>query len=110
MRTFLNFFFVIFLVSSSSGAYAQLKDFCATDRKVQEAFLLYPTLERTYKQSQKENDKTDAEKFRNGYKAEKTSTSIFIIPVVFHIIHENGTENISDAQIQDAVRILVCAL
>ena len=49
MRTFLNFFFVIFLVSSSSGAYAQLKDFCATDRKVQEAFLLYPTLERTYK-------------------------------------------------------------
>jgi arsenate reductase-like glutaredoxin family protein len=31
---------------------------------------------------------------------------LIIIPVVFHIIHENGPENISDAQIHDAMRIL----
>ncbi len=31
---------------------------------------------------------------------------IFIIPIVFHIIHTNGTENISDAQIMDQVNIL----
>ncbi|MEZ4738363.1 MAG: M43 family zinc metalloprotease [Flavobacteriales bacterium] len=30
----------------------------------------------------------------------------FTIPVVFHVIHENGTENISDEQIEDAIRIL----
>jgi len=30
----------------------------------------------------------------------------YVIPVVFHIIHNNGTENISNAQIHDAVRIL----
>ena len=30
----------------------------------------------------------------------------YIIPVVFHIIHNNGPENISDEQIYDAVRIL----
>jgi PKD repeat protein len=30
----------------------------------------------------------------------------YIIPVVFHIIHEHGLENISDAQIYDAVRVL----
>ncbi|MBP7409844.1 MAG: hypothetical protein KA941_13885 [Flavobacteriales bacterium] len=29
-----------------------------------------------------------------------------IIPVVFHIIHDNGDENISDAQVNDAIRIL----
>lgn len=29
-----------------------------------------------------------------------------VIPVVFHIIHENGPENISDAQVHDAMRIL----
>lgn len=29
-----------------------------------------------------------------------------IIPVVFHIIHNNGPENISDAQVYDAVRVL----
>lgn len=30
----------------------------------------------------------------------------YVIPVVFHIIHNNGAENISDAQIIDAVRVL----
>jgi len=30
----------------------------------------------------------------------------YIIPVVFHIIHNNGPENISDAQVHDAMRVL----
>lgn len=30
----------------------------------------------------------------------------YVIPIVFHIIHNNGPENISDDQIKDAVRIL----
>lgn len=30
----------------------------------------------------------------------------YVIPVVVHIIHDNGPENISDAQVYDAVRIL----
>lgn len=30
----------------------------------------------------------------------------YVIPVVFHIIHDNGPENISDAQVQDAIRVL----
>ena len=34
------------------------------------------------------------------------SRSNYIITVVFHIIHDNGPENISDAQVFDAVRIL----
>ncbi len=31
---------------------------------------------------------------------------LYTIPVVFHIIHNNGPENISDAQVIDAVRVL----
>ncbi len=31
---------------------------------------------------------------------------VYTIPVVFHIIHDNGDENISDAQIFDAISIL----
>ncbi len=30
----------------------------------------------------------------------------FVIPVVFHIIHNNGPENITDEQCQDAIRVL----
>ena len=37
---------------------------------------------------------------------EKLTGVIYTIPVVFHIIHNNGAENISDAQIQDALNIL----
>jgi PKD repeat protein len=30
----------------------------------------------------------------------------YVLPVVFHVIHNGGVENISDEQIQDAVRVL----
>ena len=30
----------------------------------------------------------------------------YVIPVVFHIIHNGGPENISDEQVEDAIRIL----
>jgi PKD repeat protein len=36
---------------------------------------------------------------------EKAGT-VYTIPVVFHILHNNGSENISDAQIQNALNIL----
>jgi PKD repeat protein len=31
---------------------------------------------------------------------------LYIIPVVFHVVHDNGEENISDAQIHDAMAVL----
>ncbi len=36
----------------------------------------------------------------------KTAASVRVIPVVFHIIHEGGPENISKAQIDDQIKIL----
>ena len=38
--------------------------------------------------------------------AERGGDEPYIIPMVFHIIHNNGVENITDAQVYDAVRIL----
>lgn len=37
---------------------------------------------------------------------QRGGTGPFVIPVVFHIIHNNGEENISDAQVIDAVRVM----
>jgi len=34
------------------------------------------------------------------------SSVVYVIPLVFHILHDYGSENISDAQVIDAVRIL----
>lgn len=40
------------------------------------------------------------------YSKRGDSTTVYIIPVVFHIIHNYGPENISDDQIYDQMRIL----
>lgn len=37
---------------------------------------------------------------------ERAANGTRIIPTVFHVIHQGGAENISDAQIQDQIRIL----
>ncbi len=41
-----------------------------------------------------------------GLSAKTNSTTPYIIPVVFHIMHDYGAENISDDQVIDAIRIL----
>lgn len=37
---------------------------------------------------------------------QKTTSATYIIPIVFHVIHNYGTENISDAQIKDGLDML----
>lgn len=44
--------------------------------------------------------------FTASYDADARGGTQYVIPVVFHIIHDNGPENISDEQVEDAVRIL----
>ena len=43
---------------------------------------------------------------RATYAARKQDGEAYIVPVVFHIIHNNGDENISDEQIENAMFIL----
>lgn len=43
---------------------------------------------------------------KQGVQMKASGDSILIIPVVFHILHEYGNENISDAQILDQMEIL----
>ena len=38
-------------------------------------------------------------------KRNASATATYIIPVVFHVIHKGGTENISDAQIMDQMSV-----
>jgi len=38
--------------------------------------------------------------------SEASHDSLFVIPVVIHVIHEDGPENISDAQIQSQIQIM----
>ena len=47
----------------------------------------------------------ELEEFTQGF-SRAGARNNYVIPVVFHIIHDEGIENISDAQIIDAVRVL----
>ena len=63
----------------------------------------------SYLEEQARLEALDKEAYANGYKENKSVMAlptVAIIPVVFHIIHEGGPENISDAQVIDEVRIL----
>lgn len=71
-----------------------------------------PIYKKNYEAEQSRLKMMDKAASLNGYKAVAKSSSssatppLYIIPVVFHIIHQYGDENISDAQVRDAIRTL----
>lgn len=83
-----------------SNLFAQHSDWCGTDRKMEEIRQKYP-------ERQIEWEKLNQWIEENAEYIMSTSEGgQFIIPMVVHVIHNYGTENISDAQIVDAIRIL----
>ena len=57
-----------------------------------------------------EQNKKEFQAFYKQYEQDinknRTAPPVYTIPVVFHILHDYGTENISDAQVHDAIRVL----
>ena len=56
--------------------------------------------------AQKAREKIEGEKTNSPSTLAKGGEEEYIIPVVFHVIHNNGPENISDAQIMDGLENL----
>lgn len=83
----------------TSLTYAQDFKPCSTDDMVKQYFKEHPEAEEAAKLA-----KAESEAFRAGFRSgNQVATQPFVIPIVFHIIHQYGSENISDAQIRDAV-------
>jgi PKD repeat protein len=83
-----------------SKALAQDERTCGTDHVYQEALRKDPSIA---------NKKNALEEFTKNYvkthAVQHSSNTPYIIPTVVHIIHNWGPENISDAQVKDAIRI-----
>ncbi|MBN8703636.1 MAG: PKD domain-containing protein [Bacteroidetes bacterium] len=92
-----NFTLLLFSLCST---FLYSQSFCGTDTKYLDLLSKNPALQQ----------KMDAqESFIKQYIATKganKTNTVKIIPTVFHIIHNYGPENISDAQVIDALRIL----
>jgi len=81
---------------------------CGTTEAQQELFDADPAL---YQEHLKENARLEAidkEAYANGYKQTDRAGAppVYIIPVVFHVLHQYGLENISDDQIKDGIRCM----
>lgn len=78
---------------------AQNTHFCGSTQQEQALFEAHPEAE----QMQRRLDSL----VRAPHGSNRLDTGeVYVIPIVFHVIHNYGAENISDEQIYDAVRIL----
>jgi PKD repeat protein len=82
---------------------AQIEKFCGSSEARERAIKEHPEILQ---------QETNLERFTRQYIAShpggrnNARSGPIIIPIVFHILHEGGPENISDAQVIDQVRIL----
>ena len=90
--------FMSFLTSAL--LYAQDYKTCGTDEMMEKVFKANPTLRK--KSELLKQEVNSYVKNRNP----KNDDEIYVIPVVVHIIHNGGSNNISDAQVHDAMRII----
>lgn len=96
----------------SSDLFAQDVIPCGTTQMHLKLMETDPVYKQNYLAEQSRLEMIDKAGFANGYKAVAASSStsatppLYIIPVVFHIIHQYGAENISDIQVKDAIRTL----
>ncbi|MCZ2443062.1 MAG: T9SS type A sorting domain-containing protein [Flavobacteriales bacterium] len=101
MKTFLSILLLGGLFSLSPALFSQQEaGWCGTDHKMKEYIAANPQLAIDF-------DNLNQWIAENSEYIMSTSESgEYYIPMVVHVIHNYGTENISDAQIVDAIRIL----
>jgi hypothetical protein len=105
MRTLLLFITVTFV---TRNIIAQ-NYFCGSTDVQNEWFTLHPELKAKFDLLQQQASDRDKEFFnpKNQQKAASSlSVADYTVPIVFHVLHTGGGENISDAQVMDAVAIL----
>ncbi len=102
-RLTLSFIYTIGLFLTGTGlAKAQSPYVCGADQARQKLIQQHPEILQQEAELEQftQNFVPDYMKYRD------SRTGNIVIPVVFHILHQGGVENISDAQVIDAMRIL----
>ncbi|MDQ3192824.1 MAG: M43 family zinc metalloprotease, partial [Bacteroidota bacterium] len=90
-------------VCLSTTVSAQERKFCGQATELEKMRIENPKDYQLYLEKAEE-----LENHTRGFVEQKTNGrgDVYIVPIVFHIIHDYGLENISDDQVRDAVRII----
>ena len=101
IKNLLSSVFITVLFFTSTSTFSQHSEKCLTEIMFWEAVKEDPSVLINRQMLEKETAKLlqDSE-------FQKTASVLKVIPVVFHVIHEGGSENISRAQLEDQIRIL----
>ena len=105
LRLLSTMLFLASILTTITTTYAQDKgkDFCLQGTKT-ETLLQNPEAAAAINKTEQELESFTQKFTKNTQRSSRSNT--YVIPVVFHVIHQNGPENISDAQIFDQMRIL----
>ncbi len=97
-------FSVLFVGKAFAQAGQHEEKHCGLTGQLNSLYAKYPGLQQ---EAEAKHAASWEEGKRNLENADRSTTPpVFIIPVVFHVIHDYGVENISDAQILDQMMIL----
>jgi hypothetical protein len=92
-----KFFLIAATYFIANSAHAQLVNKCATDEMFLESLKQFPELIKEQQVAGEMAAKLPIQNKKN---------TVRYVPVVFHILHKHGLENISQAQLNDAIRVL----
>ncbi len=100
---------------------AQNDKYCGYTHAMNAVYATHPELKTLHEQADNELDIMDQQSFTEGYKfgyhvnpgkgtpgqyTSGVNGTVYTIPIVFHILHQNGSEKIDESQIIDQVKIL----
>ncbi len=91
------------LVGFNLSAQVEEYKYCGSDEIMRQEYLANPALQQ---EEEYLHQRSWEEGMMNVMNNRASLPSPYIIPVVFHVMHDHGGENISDAQILDAVAVL----
>ena len=91
----------LILAAQVTKVSAQESSRCGTDMMLQKQYAEHPELV----QQMVDNENALQQLIQN-MKLEKVAEHKIIVPVVFHIIHCNGPENLADANIYNAISVI----
>ncbi|NQY08938.1 MAG: T9SS type A sorting domain-containing protein [Flavobacteriales bacterium] len=100
LRTFVSILFIGFAIMVAPALIAQEK--CGVNYRWEQLKKADPFRYKIYREQLARHNHQGKE---IGMRKAITDTT-YIIPIVFHIVHNNGSEKISEAQVLDALRIL----
>ncbi len=93
---------LVFLIISVQNLCAQQVRYCGTDAAMKQLLEAHPEMLASILANEQQYTTDANAQAQRGIQ----SVPVYTIPVVFHVLHQNGSENISDAQIIDGINVL----